>query len=333
MSDGGEEEDNLFMQIFNFIDDLVVGETREVDINDNSIPTTLMSKSTLEALQMKISEILEKHTQMVDQNITITKNIYIDCGSNPITDQLLEKGRKKYDFLGNPIPGTGCINYGCCYDVSQTSQISLSTVNQSIFESIQEVNNTMIAELESKLGITIDPNEPAFLSFQEALGSSTDVTLENIRREFETLVNNDVEASQNIYLKVDGPLLCLNECDEPPTAGLIRQSINVDIAVKNIISNFVSSVTENYIKITSTSSGEGSNLDIGKLYAFCIIAVIFWVCIYTIGALLCKYWKALQECGGFIHIGGIVLVLVVWFFWKIVSCLVRGNNLFGCVIR
>ena len=103
--------------------------------------------------------------------------------------------------------------------------------------------------------------------------------------------------------------------------------------ISNIVSHFISSVTENYMKLSSESSVEGSNLDIGKIYAFCVIAVIFWVCIYTIGALLCKYVKQLQECGGFIHIGGIVLVLIVLIFWKIVSCIARGNDLIGCVIR
>lgn len=328
-----QEEDSLFWQIFSFIDDLVVGEGKEFD-SENNIPTTMMSKNTLEAIQMKVSNIVEKHTQMVDQSITVNKNIYIDCGSAPITGHLLEKGRKKYDWLGNPVPGTGCINYGCCYDVAQTSQVSLSTVNQSVLNSIQEVNNTMIAELESSMKATVDPNSPPFFAFQESMSEASDVTIQNIEREFEQLVNNDVEASQNIYLKVDGPLLCLNECDEPPTAGLIRQSINIDIAVKNIVSHFISSVTENYMKLTSDSSVEGSNLDIGKIYAFCVIAVIFWVCIYTIGALLCKYIPKLR-CSEFIHAGGIVFTLIVLLFWKIVSCIFsnRGKGLFICAFR
>lgn len=327
-----QEEDGLFWQIFSFIDDLVVGEGKEFDSGIN-IPSTMMSKNTLEAIQMKVSNIIENHTQMIDQSITVNKNIYIDCGSSQITGHLLEKGRKEYDWLGNPIPGTGCINYGCCYDVAQTSQVSLSTVNQNIMNSIQEVNNTMIAELETTMSATVDPNSPPFFAFQESMNEASTVTIQNIEKEFEQLVNTDVEASQNIYLKVAGPLLCLNECDEPPTAGLIKQSINVDIATKNIVSQFISSVTKNFMELTSESSVDGSNLDIGKIYAFCIIAVIFWVLIYTIGALMCKYIPQLKECGGFIHVGGIVLVLIVYFFWKIVSCIARGNNLFGCVIR
>ena len=32
-------------------------------------------------------------------------------------------------------PNSGCISYGCCYDVSQTSQVTLSSVNSSILGS------------------------------------------------------------------------------------------------------------------------------------------------------------------------------------------------------
>ena len=94
MSDKKQEEDSLFWQIFSFIDDLVVGEGKEFDSGLN-IPSTMMSKNTLEAIQMKVSNIVEKHTQMVDQSITVNKNIYIDCGSAPITGHLLEKGNYK----------------------------------------------------------------------------------------------------------------------------------------------------------------------------------------------------------------------------------------------
>jgi hypothetical protein len=365
---------NIFMEIFEFIDNLVIGEANKAP--KDTLPTLLTSSNTIEAVSMRVQNVFEKHTSMIDQSLTVNKNIYIDCGDAPLTDYHLKPGKKKYTWLGNEIPGTGCINFGCCYDVSQTSQITLSSVNSSILDKSTEMWNEMAAEVDVRLQGTIDTTKSSNsdklageiglgiltmgtyqgakaldilpkkydplssageganpLSVQStAISSSKDITIEKIEKEFENLVNTDYEGGQDIYIKVRGPLVCTNTCDETPTVGTINQSINIDIATKNIVSQFISTIIKNEQELSVDSDVSASNVDISKMYAFCIISVIFVLFVQTVGRLIvCNATgvlaplRALCIGPGPGHIGGVLLVFIIFWSWKLISCIVRGN--------
>ena len=85
------------------------------------------------------------------------------------------------------------------------------------------------------------------------------------------------------------------------------------------------------MELSSSSDITATNIDIEKLYILCIISVIFWVGIFVIGAFLCvQGWVAppqLKVCRKFPKISGAVLVIIVYFIWKIVSCIIRGSFL------
>tara|TARA_B100000902_G_scaffold102976_1_gene105322 strand:- start:1634 stop:2452 length:819 start_codon:yes stop_codon:yes gene_type:complete len=272
---------------------------------------------------------------MVDQSITVKKNIYIDCGDAPLNNYHLKPGKKKYTWLGNEIPGTGCINYGCCYDVAQTAQVTLSSVNETILTKSTEMWNTMSAELDSRVQMTIDSGGPGSSTYQESKNSAKNFVIEKIEKEFENLVNTNYEGSQDIHIKVEGPLVCVNECDEPPSAGLINQSINVDIATKNIVSQFISSVSKNYMDLSLESDVSVTNLDMPKLYMFCSLTVSFWMFIYILGCILsCIPAQLKPMCKLSPHIGGIIFTFIIIWIWKIISCIfIRSGSKIGCLFR
>ena len=316
--------------LFAFIDDLIVGSAPKPDEAD--IGSVITSKNTVEAIQQKVQNIVENHSQQIDQSITVNKNIHIDCGDGNLTDYHLQPTKHKYTWFGEKIPGTGCISYGCCYDVSQSSQITLSSVNSTVLSQSTEVWNQMTAELDARVQATIDPSGPASVTYQEAKNTAKNLVIEDINKSFETLVNTDYEGSQDIVIKEKGPLVCLNSCDEPPTAGQITQSINIDMATKNIVSSFVSSVHKNIMDISLESDVSVTNIDITQIYIFCVMSVSCCLIVFYIGTLICVFVPQLKKCGT-PKIGGIILLFIVFHIWKVISCLIRGENIFSCYFR
>ena len=195
-----------------------------------------------------------------------------------------------------------------------------------------EVWNQMTAELDARVQATIDPSGPASVTYQEAKNTAKNLVIEDINKSFETLVNTDYEGSQDIVIKEKGPLVCLNSCDEPPTAGQITQSINIDMATKNIVSSFVSSVHKNIMDISLESDVSVTNIDITQIYIFCVMSVSCCLIVFYIGTLICVFVPQLKKCGT-PKIGGIILLFIVFHIWKVISCLIRGENIFSCYFR
>ena len=323
---------SLFWEVFNFIDVLVVGETWP---NDEETPTTeITSRNTIEALSSIVNNVTEQHSQEINTNIDVEKNIIIDCGDQPLRPFHLRKARKKYTWLGEEIPGSGCIVWGCCYDVNQTAEIKLSSVQSTILDNVTEMANEMRTELESRIQTTTTSDGPGQDIIQTSLNRAEQSLISNITNEFKTLVNTDYEGSQTIVFKAKGPLACVNECGDPPTAGKINQSINVEISTKNIVNSYVSNVYENYMSLSTSTDITASNVDITKMYTLCILSVLFWVGIFVIGAFVCVMrWvpAQLKPCGNYPKTSGAVLVFVVYWLWKIFSCFIRGGNIFSCL--
>ena len=58
--------------------------------------------------------------------------------------------------------------------------------------------------------------------------------------------------------------------------------------------------------------------------------------VFYIGTLICgfvpPFSTKMKKCGT-PKVGGVLLVLIVYFLWKIVSCFIRGGNIFSCLFR
>ena len=84
---------SIVWQFLVFVDDFLLGSMKE-DTNKE----VFNSRNVMESVQESITNIINKHTQSVDQNAYVEKNINIDCGSSNLTPFQLLLRNKEYDF-------------------------------------------------------------------------------------------------------------------------------------------------------------------------------------------------------------------------------------------
>jgi hypothetical protein len=327
-----------------FCNEIITGEQV---VDKPGAASVIRSENTMKALQQRVSNIINKSSSEIDQKVVAKKNITVDCGKNQLTDFHLKPRKKKYTWWGSEIDGSGCPSYGCCYDVSQVSNIRLSSVNSTVIQDKERIFNEVSQELTAQVDLTVSGGS-GNTSLQKAISSAENTSLEAVERVLENLSKNDVETSQNIEIVSEGPLACINECDETPTAGAITQSLNVDIASKNIVSIITEKVYENYITMESETSTTVTDTDIKKIYSFIAAFVVSVIGVYIGGWFIAfgitKILKAVaqtrpvgtaiekgQDACGCVY--SIFALLFVYFFykcWIMVMCFISDQHYKKC---
>ena len=319
----------IFEEFFDFFNNLLVGYSKE-DTDDN-ISALLQSESMMEALSLKLSNSMKRFSQTIDQDVIADKNITIDCGSDRLTSWHLTPRGQKYTWYGKEIPNTACIKYGCCYDVSQTSNIELSAINETKVEDHQELFTDISLEMKNKVSATIGESSQQLEVLDSAINEVKDITITNIKKIMENATKATANIEQNIEITSLSPLRCKNQCGEPATAGYIEQSLNIEIINNNIITDFTKSVTETYIKMVSETDTEMSNIDMRKIYIFaifsCLLITVIYILCFVISYLLFSFVAKRPPPNEIItHIMATILILIVYMFWSVILCIIRAKG-------
>jgi len=368
-------------EFFQFCNDLIAGSP--VTNDEDTIPSIIRSSNTMEAIQQQVSNVINDSSSIIDQSLIADKNIKVDCGIHQLNEIHLRPMKKEYTWFGAEIEGSGCPSYGCCYDVSQNSQISLSAVNSTVIKDTQKMYNKISQELENQVSLTLQGNklsqEEKFekamdnlsdtdgdglisqkevmdqmvaalrppTALTEAINKSENTSIKNIERILENLTKTDIVMEQNIEIVSLSPLACVNKCDESPSAGRINQSLNVEIAAKNIVEVVTESIVKNYVEQTSKTSSKVSDVDMRKIYLFAIMFVIFVTIVYVlvyivlsgilVVTVLLKKPQWIINKKWAVHSIAIIWSLIIWWLWSLIICIARGEGGFlgpmGCFIR
>lgn len=327
-----------------FCNEVITGEQI---VNEDSIPSVIKSNNTMSALQQRVSQVINDHSSIIDQNILADKKIKVDCGNQKLSKFHLQPRKKEYTWWGSEVEGSGCPSYGCCYDVSQNSQITLSAVNSTVINDTQKIFNEVKQELENQVDLTVGGGT-GNTSITGAINKSENTSIEGITRVLENLAKTDVETSQNIKIVSVSPLACVNNCDESPSAGRINQSLNIDIASKNIVSIITETVIENYVEMESKTSTKVTDVDIKKIYTFIVSFVVSVVLTYIICWFLAyglvKVLKAIAitkpagmtlekfhgRCGCIYPIIAILFMYFIYKCWIMIMCMVSDPHREKC---
>ena len=319
----------IFGDFFDFFNGVVLGPPKDDDGSDrDEIVATLQAQSTMENLNQVIQNKVGEYSSSIEQTVDSNQSITIDCGTDKLTPWHLEPRNEKYTWYGKKIPHSGCPQFGCCYDVTQQSQVKLVAINETTIENHTEMWNEIRQELENDVTATVTDSNSQLSALTESINNVTNSNIEDIKTVMDQAHNVDFENSDEIIIQSINPLRCINECDEPPTAGVITQYLNVEIISQNIINNVLKSVTENFVSMTSKTSTKLSNVDIKKIYMFAILSVLLIVTVYIIcyiisRILLTIITKKPNPKPILIHIGAILLTIWVWQMYKVILCIIR----------
>jgi len=184
--------------------------------------------------------------------------------------------------------------------------------------------------LLANVSIVVGADNPSLTALNSAANQVEDATIEHIRKSMENLSNQDIENSQEIVVKSLSPLRCKNQCNQAPTAGTIDQSLNVEIAAENIMTDYIKSVSETYISMTSETDSTIEVVDMKKIYLLAIwsvlvICVAYFVCCFIASA-LCKIALKGKCPKPLVYLLGCIMMVMIYLFWGIVLCILRSGS-------
>jgi hypothetical protein len=345
---------DLLNDYLTFVNDLIVGQD-----NSDPVKQVLSSTDTMDACNSVISDMVNKNSQIVDQSVYVHKKIVVDCGSKPLYDPSIDNfylkyGGEQYDFFGNEIEDSGCPRWGCCYDVNQSSKVSLSAINKSILQKSEEMYNKVTEKIKQNITITAASSQKPLKVINDATVSAKNDAIEKINQILNQITDVDIHQDQNIIFRSVTPLKCINKCTEPPTAGKIKQSLNVEIASQNITSSIFESIHNNIADLTMETELTFSNVNQTRLTIFGIIFIINVIVIYImIYVIIFIVLKAIEAEGGDEieaaqpfgfsfrdhikeHIISICVLIILFIIYKVILCLWRSRSskigTFKCLI-
>ena len=149
--------------------------------------------------------------------------------------------------------------------------------------------NVIEQEMKNQVQMTIGDNPTPLRVLNSAFNQVNDVSISNIKKILENLSLTTVESDQTINIISLSPLRCKNKCTEPSSAGFVEQSLNIEIAVNNIISDITKSVTETYISMSSDTKSSISNVSMKKIYIFAFFSCLLVITIYILCYLIVYY--------------------------------------------
>ena len=314
---------NVFGDWLTFFNDILVGKEKGSD-NDPCI-AAILSKNSIETSQEAVIDIFNEHKQEIDQSVSTNQNITVNCGEDPIPEYLLEK---EYDYnIFGMQTGQGCIKYGCCYDIEQLSMSSVEAINSTITEQHNEMYGRISSSITNNVDIEVG-GQCNIAVLNEAVQKSKSAAVQKIQSILSQGSGIDMQNTQNVTIKSHAPLRCVNDCDEPPHAGIIKQSINVDIHSQNIVQSTYDTIIKNYKDLNTSTTVDIKAVPEGKFYLFAIISLTLFLIVYfimyliaigIIDGFICK-----KKCPKFLSTigkqGTAVLLMIVFFvIWAVMA--------------
>jgi hypothetical protein len=313
------------------------------------------SETTVDQIQEKLLSSTRNFTEEISQDIVQKSEINIQCGGENtfLKDYQLQHKKHEYNiFTGKVKPGSGCLSYGCCFDVLQNSKVTLFAINEASISDISKLENTITSSIVAEMKVRGDCPNKAIQAVQETIIKQRLKNEELILQEIRKSKISISEVSQKIELIYDDPLLCVNQCNETPSAGKIKQISNMDIMTRNMIKSVIENIETNVIvsDVKSTMDielREGANkVLMWSIYSAAIIIVVYFLTRYFIVPLfwsiilmICNWFPVLKPISTIIRLiqdkaacvlYGLTTYLFMylwWRFWKFGYCVHKSNGI------
>ena len=304
-----------------------------------------LNENQIIQIQEKISETTRNFTQEINQSVYQNSEIIIRCGSEDTylkNHQLLHRKQEYDPHTGDLVKGTGCLTYGCCFNVTQNTKISLHAINEAETKDINKLENDISTAISAETALSGQDCPPG----GEVKKTTNNITIVTQNREIikeiiEQSKLSSTNISQKIILNYDEPLFCVNRCNETPSAGEIKQISNVDIMTRNMVKSVAENIEKNVreAKIRSEMKLDYRDPEKNKTMLWCaysaaIVVIAFYICKFLAKMLILLISavggpgvikvvkKILDSPVGFLLITPIAgfLLYLTWRLWKFGWC-------------
>lgn len=329
---------SAYSRFFTFFQNVIVGseENNEEESSIEKALATIESTSTMESINLVITDEVSNYENSTIQTVNASQTIEVDCGSYRLSDWHLEKRGKKYTWRGKEVPYSGCVQFGCCYDIDQNVDIKLFSNNEITKVQQDEMFNSISQTLTNEVSVVVgNDQDQALDALNAAINESKNYSLSVIEKHITNMNETDTTNEQKVVIKSLSPLRCKNKCHEKPTAGKVNQYINLDIATENIINDITKRISESYKEMTNITKSETKTVNVKELYIFSAGTVLIVITIYIISYVIIIALSyalpplAVLRSNEYItHLAAIVLLIIIYIFLGLIICLIRAGGIF-----
>ena len=326
-----------YSRFFTFFQNVIVGsEGGNEESSFEKALATIESASTMESINLVISDEISNYENSTEQTVNSSQKIEVDCGSYRLSDWHLEERGKKYTWRGKEIPYSGCVQFGCCYDIDQNIDIKLFSNNEITKVQQDEMYNSITQTLTNEVSVVVgNDQDQALTALNSAINESRNYSLNVIEKHIKNMNEIDTTNEQKVVIKSLSPLRCKNKCHEKPTAGKVKQYINLDIATENIVNDITKRISESYKELTNVTTSETKTVNVKELYIFSagtvlIIITVYIICYAIIIGLSYAFppLAVLRKHEYITHACATVLLIMVYIWIGLIICLIRAGGVF-----
>tara|TARA_Y100001935_G_scaffold247280_1_gene242995 strand:+ start:10262 stop:11260 length:999 start_codon:yes stop_codon:yes gene_type:complete len=322
---------SAFSRFITFFNNVIVGHEKGEENNLEKALATIESTNVMDAVNAVLTNEISNYENNTIQTITSEQTIEVDCGSYRLTDWHLKERGKQYTWYGEEIPYSGCIQFGCCYDIDQKTDIKLLSNNEITKVDHEEMYSKITQTLRSEVESVVGSDDQSLKVLDIAMNETKNYSMDIIQKHIQNMNNIEGDYGQKIVIRSLSPLRCKNSCHEKPTGGRVTQFLNVDIATENIINDIIKSISETYISMTNTKKSSVSTVNVKELYLFAgfsvLLIVTLYIICYLVFFLLYLFFVKKRPPSEYItHIGAIILMIFVYLFWAMIVCIIRSGG-------
>jgi len=330
-----------FGEFMEFFTDVIFGTVIQTCSSSGGLEVE--NKVDTNNLVSSVSSSIRKHSIEVKQDVYSKQDIEITCGGKDVNvnPNLLTYRKHEKNIFGMDKEGTGCVVRGCCPEVNQMAKIRLAAINKNAIKESREMVNKITEQISAETSVTVDGcgiTKPTKVS-SSVYSETSDQTYEKVRELIEKETDFKYDGSQKVRIHFRSPMICVNNCDEPPRSQSITQEANIEALSRNIVDVISEDIDKKTIENEITTSVSVDSADTmkhmkGVIYSIvtCIIIVLIYVVFYFAALLLLKLiLKVPSSPPALNHFCAVLLLYITYLLWGTIRCTIDGGNFFVCI--
>ena len=257
---------------------------------DGSSPLSV-NQAGVEDIKRNITNKFQDHKNESTKKIYSAQKILIqqDPGFNEASPMYATETYKRF----GPIILEGpCANYGCAYDVDQSSNVEIYSFNETIVNESEDIWTDIKSKLQQDASTQFAGNQSKLDAFNSGVNSAEEEAIKNIKSILTNISQTDLGKDQTVTIKYSTPIKCKDPCGGslPPGSGggpTLKQDAHIIVKSEDILNSTMEIVqkrlAQHDVDVTQEvdSSNEQCIAELLSCTCCCIICMVLCYMVYA----------------------------------------------------
>ena len=251
---------------------------------DGSSPLSV-NQAGVEDIKRNITNKFQDHKNESTKKVYSAQNILIqqDPGFNDASPMYATETYKRF----GPIILEGpCANYGCAYDVDQSSNVEIYSFNETIVNESENIWSDIKSKLQQDASTQFSGNQSKLDAFNRGINSAEEEAKKNIKTILTNISKTDLGKDQTVTIKYTTPIKCKDPCGNS-SGPTLKQDAQIIVKSEDILNSTMEIVqkrlAEHDVDVTQEvdSSNDQCIAELLSCTCCCVVCLIVIYMIYS----------------------------------------------------